>query len=605
CSEERRAQLLSGGGAFVPIHLLSSGTVSTRLSVKSLSSPPPPCSSPAVTIRVLGPRPAQSQVEQASRPVGDGVRVEQASRPAGDGVRVEQASRPAGDGDLQVVLFALCSGLPQASRHYQLDPGLIHSRQSNLQERPQVSLLQRTPSSPVVCHATGFYPDRVMVFWKRDDQQLDEHVSGEVLPNHDGTFQVSVDLDLSSVPGEDWGRYRCVFQLDGIEDIVTRLDPSVILSNRVQESSLLQVGVEVLGAEPYRWGGLHGWAVDLMLHHTLSLQNAIQSHDSPPRPFTHKTLRFLTQLQTQMRSYQPLSVGCMDELSVFLDLGATDSSRTLQLFGRIENRWCDVMLSGLADGTFLKPALFVRGPEPRLPHGFPDNVLLEVQPAGFTDQQRLQLWFNKVWQPHLDGRPGSSLLLMDKHRGHEGAEFCTTLGVNSTLSAIIPIGCSAHLQPLDACITPVLREFFQASRGCRWAEHPMGMMAERVELTPRVVQNSAPSWPRCLSISSRLEPGRPSRLTHLVEPELQALLVSEARGLDLQKHVVRETVGEAGLRAPDEQRRLQEGSVRQAAQHNVTPAVLDATEQLQGPAAVRGAEVQEHRELIHTAHREW
>ncbi|KAG7253905.1 hypothetical protein CRUP_027417, partial [Coryphaenoides rupestris] len=91
---------------------------------------------------------------------------------------------------------------------------------ADLEERPQVSLLQRTPSSPVVCHATGFYPDRVMVFWKRDDQQLDEHVSGEVLPNHDGTFQVSVDLDLSS--------------LDGIEDIVTRLDPSVILSNRVR-----------------------------------------------------------------------------------------------------------------------------------------------------------------------------------------------------------------------------------------------------------------------------------------------------------------------------------------------------------------------------------
>ncbi|KAG7266111.1 hypothetical protein CRUP_003569 [Coryphaenoides rupestris] len=88
-----------------------------------------------------------------------------------------------------------------------------------------------------------------MVFWKRDDQQLDEHVSGEVLPNHDGTFQVSVDLDLSSVPGEDWGRYRCVFQLDGIEDIVTRLDPSVILSNWVKPvgtSYIIGVSVGVL-----------------------------------------------------------------------------------------------------------------------------------------------------------------------------------------------------------------------------------------------------------------------------------------------------------------------------------------------------------------------
>ncbi|KAG7257055.1 hypothetical protein CRUP_002469 [Coryphaenoides rupestris] len=108
-----------------------------------------------------------------------------------------------------------------------------HQSQIGDLKRPQVSLLQRTPSSPVVCRATGFYPDRV--FWTRDDQELYEHViPREVLPNHDGTFQVSVDLDLSSVPEEDWGRYRCVFQLEGIEDIVTRLDPSLIMSNWVK-----------------------------------------------------------------------------------------------------------------------------------------------------------------------------------------------------------------------------------------------------------------------------------------------------------------------------------------------------------------------------------
>ncbi|XP_030206238.1 NLR family CARD domain-containing protein 3-like, partial [Gadus morhua] len=77
-------------------------------------------------------------------------------------------------------------------------------------------------SSPVVCHAPGFYPDRVVVFWRRDGQELHEQVDpGEVLPNHDGTFQVSGDLDLTAVPQEDWGRYECVVQLKGIEDIST------------------------------------------------------------------------------------------------------------------------------------------------------------------------------------------------------------------------------------------------------------------------------------------------------------------------------------------------------------------------------------------------
>ncbi|CAL8236479.1 unnamed protein product [Arctogadus glacialis] len=91
---------------------------------------------------------------------------------------------------------------------------------------------KRSPSSPVVCHATGFYPDRVVVFWRRDGQELHEQVDpGEVLPNHDGTFQVSVDLDLTAVPQEDWGRYECVVQLKGIEDIPTPLDPALIRTN--------------------------------------------------------------------------------------------------------------------------------------------------------------------------------------------------------------------------------------------------------------------------------------------------------------------------------------------------------------------------------------
>ncbi|XP_056438641.1 major histocompatibility complex class I-related gene protein-like [Gadus chalcogrammus] len=106
-------------------------------------------------------------------------------------------------------------------------------------DRPRVSLLQRSPSSPVVCHATGFYPDRVVVFWRRDGQELHEQVDpGEVLPNHDGTFQVSVDLNLTAVPQEDWGRYECVVQLRGIEDISTPLDPALIRTNWEVQSGL-------------------------------------------------------------------------------------------------------------------------------------------------------------------------------------------------------------------------------------------------------------------------------------------------------------------------------------------------------------------------------
>ncbi|KAM9340197.1 major histocompatibility complex class I-related gene protein-like [Symphorus nematophorus] len=99
-------------------------------------------------------------------------------------------------------------------------------------ERPSVSLLQKTSSSPVRCHASGFYPDRASLFWRKDGEELHEGVDhGEILPNHDGTFQMSVDLDVSSVTPADWSKYECVFQLSGVKEDVTKLDKAVIRTN--------------------------------------------------------------------------------------------------------------------------------------------------------------------------------------------------------------------------------------------------------------------------------------------------------------------------------------------------------------------------------------
>ena len=71
------------------------------------------------------------------------------------------------------------------------------------------------------------------MFWRKDGEEIHEDVErGEILPNHDGSFQMSVDLDLSSVTPEDWRRYDCVFQLSGMkDDIITKLDKAVIRTN--------------------------------------------------------------------------------------------------------------------------------------------------------------------------------------------------------------------------------------------------------------------------------------------------------------------------------------------------------------------------------------
>ncbi|XP_051232855.1 class I histocompatibility antigen, F10 alpha chain [Dicentrarchus labrax] len=101
-------------------------------------------------------------------------------------------------------------------------------------DRPSVSFLQKTSSSPVSCHATGFYPNSATLIWRKDGEEIHENVEhGEILLNHDGSFQMSVDLKLpSSVTPEDWRKYDCVFQLyGGKNDIVTKLDKAVIRTN--------------------------------------------------------------------------------------------------------------------------------------------------------------------------------------------------------------------------------------------------------------------------------------------------------------------------------------------------------------------------------------
>ncbi|XP_076611536.1 major histocompatibility complex class I-related protein 1-like [Chaetodon auriga] len=112
-------------------------------------------------------------------------------------------------------------------------------------ELPSVSLLQKTPSSPVSCHASGFYPDRATLIWRKDGEELHEDVElGEILPNHDGTFQTSADLNVSSVPPEDWRRYDCVFHLSGVkDDIVTKLDKAEIRTNWVSPPEFPVVAV--------------------------------------------------------------------------------------------------------------------------------------------------------------------------------------------------------------------------------------------------------------------------------------------------------------------------------------------------------------------------
>ncbi|KAL2080173.1 hypothetical protein ACEWY4_023966 [Coilia grayii] len=75
--------------------------------------------------------------------------------------------------------------------------------------RPVGSLLQKDSSSGVVCHATGFYPEGVMITWKKDGKEMQDDVDvGETLPNEDGTFQKRAVLNVSPEERKK-GQYSC------------------------------------------------------------------------------------------------------------------------------------------------------------------------------------------------------------------------------------------------------------------------------------------------------------------------------------------------------------------------------------------------------------
>ncbi|KAM4550831.1 major histocompatibility complex class I-related gene protein-like isoform 2-T2 [Fundulus diaphanus] len=113
---------------------------------------------------------------------------------------------------------------------------------------PSVSFLQKSSSSPVSCHATGFYPNRAEMLWRKDGEEVhDGVVKGEILPNNDGTFQMSVDIHLSSVATREWNKYECVFQLSGVkEEITHRLEKTRIRSNESNDNMWIILVVVVL-----------------------------------------------------------------------------------------------------------------------------------------------------------------------------------------------------------------------------------------------------------------------------------------------------------------------------------------------------------------------
>ncbi|XP_036454536.1 RLA class I histocompatibility antigen, alpha chain 11/11-like isoform X2 [Colossoma macropomum] len=111
---------------------------------------------------------------------------------------------------------------------------------------PEGSLFQKDCSSPVVCHATGFFPKAVMISWQKNGEVLHEDVElRETLPNQDGTFQKRSVLTVT--PEElDKNEYTCIIQHSGLEKELVLLVSDLRVSGGVLIGIIVGAVVSVL-----------------------------------------------------------------------------------------------------------------------------------------------------------------------------------------------------------------------------------------------------------------------------------------------------------------------------------------------------------------------
>ncbi|XP_036931054.1 pogo transposable element derived with ZNF domain b isoform X4 [Acanthopagrus latus] len=328
---------------------------------------------------------------------------------------------------LRITLFALCDGLQQASRVFSTDTQLIRSWLKEARKR-----LKQTEQKQKV-HSSG--GDR-MVAWVMSMREQQLPITESNLFHKASMLKKKGAFSDSFRISYDWA-------------------VSFMLQYRL--------GVRSIGRE-----------ATLSRTLPLSLVAKIKSF----REFTHKVV--------QAKKLSEDTVAAMDELCLFVDLRLVqDKSRrseALELTGSLP--LVTVYLTVLADGTML-PSLVLANRQ-LAEKVLPAFIMLEAGPESLLVEEALDLWTNKVWLQYVSNlaQPSKSVLVLDRHREHLGDPFLTSISGSGTLPAVIPGGCSLHLQPLEVCVKPVLQRFLLS----RWAKFTSGNPEELEESLPQRLQ---------------------------------------------------------------------------------------------------------------------
>ncbi|KFM82528.1 Pogo transposable element with ZNF, partial [Stegodyphus mimosarum] len=153
-------------------------------------------------------------------------------------------------------------------------------------------------------------------------------------------------------------------------------------------------------------------------------------------------------------NFSMLAIGCMDEIPLLFTVSGNERR---VIFNSGMYSWnAVVILSCLADGTFLPPMIILKNHEyTSRPQGIPHLLFRDRL---LVDQHVIKKWADDVW---LSNVPSPSMLLMDCFEPHICSSVQDAILESGITPVIMPEGCASKLQPLSACIIRNFQELLQ------------------------------------------------------------------------------------------------------------------------------------------------
>jgi hypothetical protein len=195
-----------------------------------------------------------------------------------------------------------------------------------------------------------------------------------------------------------------------------------------------------------------GWIDNFMMRWNFSLRRPTSIGQTIPKDFLEKVVGFLKLIKHLVSSKQisESHIGNMDETSICFEMSPHQiihlrGEKSVPINTHVNTRQhFTVVLCAMADGRTLPPLVIFKGTR-ALNINVP-NVSVIVSPTGWMTSEIMIKWLTTVWTNFAFGE---RLLILDSFRGHltDGVSEC--LRKFNTTRAVIPGGCTKHLQPAD------------------------------------------------------------------------------------------------------------------------------------------------------------